>query len=79
MLRPTATQVMAEKDYCLLITFDNGEKKRLDVLPFIKGEWYGHLADADYFRRVSVDGFTVVWPEGQDLCPDDVYELSVAQ
>ena len=78
MLRPTATQVRAEKDYSLLITFDNGEEKRLHVRPFIKGDWYGHLADPDYFRRVMVDGFTVVWPEGQDLCPDDVYELSEA-
>lgn len=25
--------------------------------------------------RVSTDGFTVVWPDGQDLCPDEIYNL----
>ena len=29
----------------------------------------------EYFKRVSTDGFTVVWPDGQDLCPDEIYNL----
>ncbi len=37
---------------------------------------YGMLKDMSYFRRVSTDGFTVVWPEGQDICPDELYECS---
>ena len=45
---------------------------------YIQGEWYGKLADKQYFQSVSTDGFTVVWPEGQDLCPDEIYELSVS-
>ena len=26
-----------------------------------------------YFSAVSVNGYTVEWPEGQDLCPDELY------
>ena len=77
MLRPTAVSVSAEGDYILRIMFDSGEEKLFDVKPYIKGDWYGRLQDSDYFRRVKTDGFTVVWPDGQDLCPDELYEMSV--
>lgn len=77
MLRPTASAVKAKEDYLLEITFDNGEVKIFDVKPYIKGSWYGQLKDVNYFGAVATDGYTVVWPEGQDLCPDELYELSV--
>ena len=76
MLRPTAIQVTPQKDYFLEIIFDNGEKRRFDVRPYIRGEWYGELREQDYFRQVKADGFTVVWPHGQDICPDELYDLS---
>ena len=78
MLRPTAKKVIAKEDYTLEIEFDNGEKKEFDVKPYIKGEWYGKLKDISYFKAVETDGFTVVWPDGQDICPDELYELSRA-
>ena len=77
MLRPTATEVKAIEDYKLLLKFDNGEEKIFDVKPYIRGTWYGELNDKNYFQSVSVDGFTVVWPNGQDLCPDELYYASV--
>jgi len=76
MIRPTAITVQPQRDYCIEITFDNGEHKLFDVKPYIKGSWYGMLADENYFSRVKTDGFTVVWPEGQDICPDELYENS---
>ena len=78
MLRPTAVKVFPEDDYTLKVEFDNGEVKIFNVKPYIQGEWYGKLADKAYFRSVKTDGYTVVWPEGQDLCPDELYTLSVS-
>ena len=78
MLRPTATKVVPTSDYQLIVTFDNGEKRRFDVKPYIKGGWYGNLKDPRYFSAVSVDGDAVEWPEGQDLCPDELYYNSTA-
>ena len=76
MLRPTAIKATALDDYKLNIVFDNNEQRILDVKPYIQGDWYGKLKDKTYFDRVSVDGFTVIWPDGQDLCPDEVYLYS---
>ena len=76
MLRPTAIDVKAVCAYQILVEFDNGEKRIFDVEPYIKGEWYGKLRLLEYFKRVRTDGFTVVWPDGQDICPDELYEFS---
>ena len=75
MLRPTAKSVFVEPDYILRILFDNGEEKRFDVKPYIRGNWFGQLRKVEYFKMVRPDGYTVVWPDGQDICPDELYEL----
>ena len=77
MLRPTAVKVIPLENYKLMVYFDNQEVKEFDVQPCIMGEWYERLKDPSYFRAVMVDGYTVCWPKGQDLCPDDLYELSI--
>ena len=75
-LRPTATAVTPLENYALLVYFDNGESRIADIKPVIKGEFYGELADREYFKSVSCNGFTVEWKNGQDICPDDLYYLS---
>ena len=52
------------------------EEKKFDVKPYIKGDWYGHLKDTAYFKAVTTDGYTVTWPDGQDICPDELYLYS---
>ena len=74
MLRPTAIQVEATCAYQILVVFDNGEKKIFNVEQYIKGEWYRQLRSFEYFKRVATDGYTVVWPDGQDICPDELYD-----
>jgi len=48
------------------------------VTPYITGAWFGELADLGYFRAVRVieDGEQIEWPNGQDLAPHELYELS---
>ena len=77
MLRPKATKVSALSGYRLKITFDNGEVKVFDVSPYIKGSWFGELADSELFKSVRINGTSVDWSGGQDICPDDLYYESV--
>lgn len=78
MLRPTAISVTVQKDYTLKVIFNNGETKIFDVKPYIKGPWYSRLKDFSYFSLAKADGFTVIWPEGQDICPDELYYNSAS-
>ncbi|WP_318661957.1 DUF2442 domain-containing protein [Treponema sp.] len=77
MLRPTVTKVFPEDNYLLFLEFNNGEKKEFDVKPYIKGNWFGKLNDFNYFKLVKINGFNIEWPDGQDICPDDLYYNAV--
>lgn len=77
MLRPKPIEVKPLENYLLLISFSNGEDKIFDVEPMISGLWFGELQDRSIFDTVKISGNTVEWINGQDICPDDLYYLSV--
>ena len=65
----------------LRIEYQNGETKIFDITPYLKGDWMGALGNPEYFKQVSIEPEfqdTVVWPDGQDIAPHELYELSVA-
>lgn len=71
--------VQCVDDLRLLLTFENGEKRRVDMAKLIRLDGvFEPLRDPTYFRRVRVnpDVGTIVWPNGADLCPDVLYEQS---
>lgn len=76
-MRPRAIHVEPQKDYKLLVTFDNGELRVYDASPLIHGDWYGQLRNPDVFNTVHIAGLSVEWADGQDVCPDDLYYSSI--
>ena len=85
------TDVSANDDYTLLLTFDNGEKRIYDMAPLLlPGTVFAPFLDISNFRRVYLDEFhsvswdidptidsNVVWSNKVDLCPDTCYVDSV--
>ena len=61
----------------LEVTFNNGEVKDFDVKPYLKGDWYGKLKSTIIFNQVRIGGLSVEWPDGQDICPDELYYNSM--
>ena len=51
--------------YTLLCTFNNGERRKVDLTPLLKYE--------SEFERYGVDG-TVFWANGADIAPEFLYE-----
>lgn len=75
----TGVRVLAR--YVLELTFDTGEVKILDMEPFLWGPMFEPLtADYGVFRQVVVDrdAGTIVWPNGADWAPDELYTKSKA-
>lgn len=73
---PRAIRATALEGYKLLIGFNSGETRIFDVGPYISGSWYGLLRDWTVFSAVRADGRSVVCPDGQDIAPHELYELS---
>ena len=72
------TKVIPEENYCLLLEFTNGERREFDVKPYLDKGIFVKLQDKAYFQQVCLAMGTIEWPEGQDFCPDTLFELSKA-
>jgi len=79
MLQPKIKLVKPAEPFCLFIEYETSEKKIFDVLPYIRGSWYGQLKDKNYFKNVHIkdDGYGIEWINGQDIAPHELYENSV--
>ncbi len=78
MNQPRIIEVTPLEDYKLFLVYETEEKRVFDVSPYIRGDWYGKLRDASYFKSVHISGNTVEWAGGQDLAPHELYEHSVS-
>lgn len=61
--------------YRLLLLFNNGEKKIVDLSNSLKGSVYTLLKDIDYFKNFSIKFNTVEWENGADFAPEYLYEI----
>lgn len=60
-------------NHTLVCTFNNGEKKKVDLSPLLKYPAYKELEEEDEFIRYGVDG-TVFWANGADIAPEYLFE-----
>jgi len=67
-------------EYKLLLTFEDGSAKRVDLEPYLGGEIFEPLRDIEYFKTVRVNSEidTIVWDNGADMSPDFLYEIGVS-
>ena len=74
---PSVIKVTAEKDYQIVVEFDNDERGVLDMKPYLNFGVFKKLADPAVFNAVKVSFDTVEWPDGVDLDPEFVYEKCI--
>jgi len=64
--------------YTLALTFNDGIKADVDFSDWIqKYPFFEPLRNTDYFKNFSLDGCTVVWPNGADIAPETLHEIAV--
>jgi Protein of unknown function (DUF2442) len=76
-MNPRVKSVVASDDYCLRLTFTNGEVGTFDCRHLLQFGVFREFQNIAYFLRASVVDGTVVWPNEQDICPDTLYEGSI--
>lgn len=89
--RRKITDVKPNRNFSLTLTFDNGEKRILNLAPLLReGTVFAPFRDWNNFSRVYLDedhvvswdidpkvDSSVVWNNKVDLCPDTCYVDSV--
>ena len=63
------------KDYELFVAFNNGDKKKVDLRPYLTGEVFGELLDRNKFIQYGLNRVTIEWANGADLAPEFLYEI----
>lgn len=67
--------------YWLRLSFNDGTRAEVDVLPLLSGPVFEPLRDPAYFAQMSLDTVcgTVAWPNGADFAPEALYALTGAE
>ena len=81
MLQPKLISVEPIEQFKLLLKYETGDTKLFDVIPYIRGSWFGELKESAYFRTVHLlpGGIGIEWSNGQDIAPHELYESSIPQ
>ena len=64
------------KDYKLLLTFNNNEKKIKDMKPYLDKGVFRKLKNINFFNTVEIKFGTISWDENIDMCADSLYDTS---
>ncbi|MBL8036507.1 MAG: DUF2442 domain-containing protein [Nitrospira sp.] len=71
---PCVTKAEYRGGYRIRVTFDDNSENTIDFRRYLKGPVFDPLKDVKYFRQFFLDGWTVVWPNGADISPEELYE-----
>ena len=58
------------------LVFENGERRRFDMTPYLQKPPFHRLLQAGRFALAAIDYGTVVWPGEIDIAPETLYDRS---
>jgi hypothetical protein len=69
-------EVTSNPDFSLNIVLDDGEKRILDMKPYLDFGVFKKIRDFEKFKRARISFDTVEWDDGVDLDPEFISEKS---
>ncbi len=64
-------------DYKILLVFNDGVSKTVDLKDDLNGKIFEPLRDKNYFKNFSIKFNTIEWPNGADFAPEYLYQIGV--
>ena len=77
-MNPYVKSVKPQGDYCLLLTFENGERRAFDLKPYFDKAVFSKLKNPALFKTARVVSGSVEWQGDIDLSYDTLYLESKA-
>ena len=72
-MNPRVKSIKPLPDFVLEVVFNNEERKKFDVKPYLNLGLFKELQDISLFQTATAKSGTVVWQNGLDICPDTLY------
>jgi Protein of unknown function (DUF2442) len=72
-MSPRVTHAQPLANYELNVTFDNGEKRKFSMRPYLEYPAFAALSDIELFKTARIAHGTVVWTDEIDISPDTLY------
>lgn len=72
-MSPYVKSVQTQDNYCLLLTFENGEKRIFDLKPYLDLGVFARLRNVALFKTARVVSGSVEWHSEIDLSYDTLY------
>ncbi|MFA6925296.1 MAG: DUF2442 domain-containing protein [Bacteroidales bacterium] len=69
--------VEPQKNYLLILTFENGERRKFDMKPYLDKGIFKELKDLKIFNTVKTSFDTIEWENEADIDPEILYQKSV--
>jgi len=73
MLEVKSAKYLSE--YKILVHFNTGEKKLVDLSHSLVGKVFQPLINTSYFSSFKINFNTIEWDNGADFAPEYLYEL----
>jgi hypothetical protein len=73
---PRVIEVTYLHDYHIHLVFSNGKEGNINLAPFLGQVVFEPLLNKTYFKKLFVDGWTISWPNGADIAPETLYDLT---
>ncbi len=73
---PAVKEVRPGIDFTLLLTFDNGDKRKFDMKPYLEKGIFRELNDVAKFNTVHVSFDTIEWENEADFDPEVLFTKS---
>ena len=68
-------KIKYKRDHIYFIMFDDGTKGDIDFSGYLnRGPIFKALSELAFFKRATIEGGTISWPNGLDIAPETLYE-----